>query len=155
MFPRTRPSHFQQNQRGSMLVISLFVIVVMALLVLTLIRLLSASGDSLIYEVYGLRAHQAAKSGLELKLTEVFPLCPLGSVNPVCADGSRNLPSACDADTTLSFALQGLQNCSVSSSCSVDNTGDSRYYQFTSTGTCEAGDAVTARTVSVDARVEL
>ncbi len=127
MFPRTRPSHFQQNQRGSMLVISLFVIVVMGLLVLTLIRLLSASSDTLIYEVYGLRAHQAAKSGLELKLTEVFPLCPPDSVNPVCTDGSRNLPSACDAHpelckdyrTAVSAAVAALQTPATAATTSL------------------------------------
>ncbi|GGD61917.1 hypothetical protein GCM10011357_16510 [Lacimicrobium alkaliphilum] len=138
-----------------MLVISLFVIVVMAFLALTLTRLLSASSDSLIFEVYGLRAHQAAQSGLEAKLTEAFPLCPPGSVNSVCVDKSLNDPTACDNTTAVTFSMDGLRNCSVSSSCSVETTGDSRYYQFTSTGTCEAGDAVTSRTAFVDARVEL
>lgn len=155
MFPEIRSVRSQQHQHGSMLVISLFVIVVMALLALTLNRLLSASGDTLIFEVYGQRAHQAAKSGLERKLTEVFPLCPPDSLNPVCIDGSGNDPAACDNTVPVTFSLRGLQNCSASSSCNVTDTGDSRHYEFTSTGTCEAGDAVTARTVSVDARVEL
>lgn len=154
MFPRPPIPVTTDKQRGGMLVISLFVIVVMALLVLTLTRLLSASGETLIYEVYGLRAHQAARSGLEVKLTEAFPVCPPGSVNPLCVDSSRNDPAACNNTTEQTFSHSGLQNCSVNASCSVSDTGNSRYYRFTSTGTCEAGDAVTSRTVSVDARVE-
>ncbi|WP_088329521.1 hypothetical protein [Lacimicrobium sp. SS2-24] len=152
MFPKTRSFAYQHNQRGSMLIISLFVIVVMALLVLTLNRLLSASSDTLIFEVYGLRAHQAAKTGLEVKLGEVFPLCPPGSVNQVCVDGSKNEPNACDATTQLSLTTGGLQGCSVNSSCTATVTAGTAYYEVTSTATCEAGDIVTSRTVTLNAR---
>lgn len=153
MFPRSRDIYSRHNQRGSMLVISLFVIVVMALLALTLTRLLSASSDTLIFEVYGLRAHQAAQSGLEVKLTEVFPLCPPGSANPVCADGSGHDPSACDLNSQVSFSLNGMLHCGFNTSCSYSDSGSNSYYLFTSTGTCEAGDAVVSRTLSVDTGV--
>ena len=66
--------HHPAKQRGSMLVISLFVIIVMALLGLTLSRLLSASSESIIYEVYGQRALNAARAGVEAQIALAFPI---------------------------------------------------------------------------------
>ena len=62
------------EQRGSMLVIALFVIIVMALLGLTLSRLLSSSSDAIIHEVYGQRALNAARAGVEEQIALAFPI---------------------------------------------------------------------------------
>ena len=58
-----RPSY--QSQRGSALIVAIFVIVVTSLLVATLSGLLRTSNESVVTEVYGTRAFTAAQSGLQ------------------------------------------------------------------------------------------
>ena len=133
-------------QKGSMLVISIFVIVVMSLLGLAMVNLLSASSDAVVHEVLGFRALNAAQTGLEAKVSEVFPLTE-GETNDFACG------FAIDHDFTVA---QGLENCRFSSDCSIGYNQDNiLYIRFTSTGQCEAGNVITSRTVSVDAKVEL
>ncbi|GAA0856552.1 type II secretory pathway protein [Aliiglaciecola litoralis] len=132
------------SQRGSMLVISLFVIIIMALLGLTMVRLLSASADAVIHEVYGARALQAAQSSLELTIKKAFPLTQDGA-------------SVCSTNTKSFANTPGLQRCLTISSCSlttgfVDET--TQYYRFQSIGICTAGKVTASRTVAVDAILE-
>ena len=128
------------KQQGSMLVISLFVIIVMALLGLTLSRLLSSSSDAIIYEVYGQRALNAARAGVEEQIALAFPI-----------SGS----ASCAASTIDFTPVPGLESCEVSAQCTqlnvVDGSISRTFYKFTSTGTCSAGDIIATRTVSVDA----
>ncbi|GAA6184451.1 MSHA biogenesis protein MshP [Aliiglaciecola sp. NS0011-25] len=134
-----------KRQSGSMIIIALFVIIVMAILGLTMVKLLSASADSVIHEVYGARALHAAQSSMERNIKEAFPLTQDGS-------------GSCDSLSTFSFAsVPGLQNCLSVSSCTlttgfVDET--TQYYHFESTGICTAGKVTASRTVAVDAIVE-
>ena len=132
--------HSVAKQQGSMLVISLFVIIVMALLGLTLSRLLSSSSDAIIYEVYGQRALNAARAGVEAQIALVFPI-----------SGS----ASCIA-TTIDFTpVPGLESCEVSAQCTqlniVDGSISKTLYKFTSTGSCTAGNIIATRTVQVDA----
>lgn len=134
-----------RHQNGSMLVIALFVIIIMALLGLAMVRLLSASADAVIHEVYGVRALQAAQSSLELKIQEAFPLTQDGA-------------GSCNSTNTKAFVnVPGLENCFTITSCSLTNgfVGETtEYYSFQSTGICAAGKVIASRTVAVDAIVE-
>ncbi|WP_146027080.1 type II secretory pathway protein [Bowmanella denitrificans] len=127
--------------------ITLFVLVVMALLGFALTRILSASSDTIVTEVYGVRALQAAKSGLESQLVAVFPLGVAGGD-----------PNGCAPDTGYQpIQAAGLVNCSVRSLCQTQEypIAGVRYYRFSAEGACEAGDAVVSRRLSIDARVSL
>lgn len=142
------PSLLNKHQNGSMLLTAIFVLIVMSLLGLTLTRLLSASSDAVTHEVYGIKAMNAAQSGLQRKIADAFPL-----------DGSAAL---CDGagESPLNLALNnivGLENCSAVATCTQTSYdgGDMIYYRFMSTGTCIAGNNVTSRTVAVDGKVEL
>jgi MSHA biogenesis protein MshP len=130
------------KQQGSMLVIALFVIIVMALLGLTLSRLLSSSSDAIIHEVYGQRALNAARAGVEEQIALAFPI-----------NGAPSCNSSSGPNMVFS-AIPGLENCEVSAQCSelivVDDAITLTYYKFISTGTCTAGDIITSRTVQVD-----
>ncbi len=133
-----------KKQRGSMLVIALFVIIIMALLGLTMVRLLSASADAVIHEVYGVRALNAAQSSLEISIQRAFP---------ATQDGA----SVCSASSFLFTNTQGLENCSAFTSCTLitgfeDETVS--YYRFESTGLCSQGKVTASRTVAVDAILE-
>ena len=142
-----RPSHMIYSintQRGSMLVISLFIIIIMALLGLTMVRLLTASADAVIHEVYGARALLAAQSALEQTLKDTFPLTQDGA-------------SVCGAQSIDFAAVTGLENCSAVSSCSLTTgyVGETiQYYHFQSIGICSAGKVTASRTVAVDAILE-
>jgi MSHA biogenesis protein MshP len=126
-----------------MLVISLFVIIVMGLLALTLTRLLSSSTDAIIHEVYGQRALNAARAGVEEQIALAFPISGAASCTAI-------------SGPTIDFALvTGLESCEVSAQCTqlnvVDGSITRTFYKFTSTGTCIAGDIIATRKVSVDA----
>ena len=64
----------QRKQRGSMLVIALFIIIVLAILGLAMLRMLAASADSVVSEVYGQRALNAARAGVERSIAAAFPV---------------------------------------------------------------------------------
>lgn len=129
-----------KSQRGSALVIAVFVIVVMLAVVLSLSRLLLSSSESLVYEVQGSRAFFAAQSGLELALTRVFPL-----------SGAPN----CSA-LSLVFNDEGLPGCRVEVSCQalslpVGNVA-TVLYQLNSIGVCTADNFVTSRELVLEVR---
>lgn len=127
------------KQRGSALVVAVFIIVVMLLLVLALSRTLLSSGDSLIYEVLGSRALFAAQSGLELSLVQLYPLDATGS----CV--SRIYP----------FSGEGLHGCQAQVQCStvsVLTPEPVQLHQLTSIGSCAANEFTSSRTVSIEVR---
>ncbi|MDF2179130.1 type II secretory pathway protein [Aliiglaciecola sp. CAU 1673] len=128
-----------RTQQGSMLMISLVILVVMSLLAATLLRLLSASADTLVYEAYGLRALQSARAGLDNQLVALFP-----------TSGA----SQCQVIDTNLGTLDGFSGCRFTSRCqhkSYDG-GAIQYYRLTSTGLCQAEGFEVSRTLSVDAR---
>jgi MSHA biogenesis protein MshP len=125
------------TQRGSMLIIALFVIIVLALLGITMTRLLSSSSEAIIHEVLGQRALNAARAGLECAVTKQFN------------DG-------CDYPETKTFdGVPGLENCSydvgTTSKNIVDESKTFTYWTFTSTGTCTAGKINVTRNIYIDA----
>lgn len=124
-----------------MLVISIFVILVMSLLGLAMTRILSSSSESVVYEVYGLKALNAARTGLERNVSTVFDL-DATTVTGNCGSDNRNLN-----------AIPGFENCRYEASCtSVPNINGQNYFRFNSTGICTIGNVVVSRTVAVDAR---
>lgn len=140
MFPNSRLS----QQRGSMLIIALFVIIIMAMLGLTAVKLLNSAADKVTHEVYGLRAFAAAQSSMDKVLEKAFPL-------------SQDGTGACNVDITNYGNTPGLEFCYAIARCSLTQgfVGESsKYYRFVSTGVCSAGDITASRTIAVDAKVD-
>lgn len=137
----------KRQQRGSMLVIALFIIVVMALLIGALGNIFKASTDSVIFEVYGVRAQQSAGAGLQQLAMTALPL------NSPAVDCNQ----AINSPSSMSN-IDGLKNCAYSASCTTENItfngSDYKYYWFTSTGSCQVGEQVISRTLSADALQE-
>lgn len=129
-------------QRGSMLVIALFVIIVLALLGLTMTRLLSSSSETIVYEVLGQRALNAARSGIECAVANQFgAVCP--HTTPKVFSG-----------------VPGLENCLYNaplpnSVAITDGAKNFTYLTFTSTGQCTAGKINVTRVVYVDVMLEI
>lgn len=129
-----------QAQAGSSLVIALFIIVLLGALLLALGRQLITAGQSVSIEVMGNRAFNAAESGLQLGLTQLFPLNSNASCNEVTA--------------TFNFSQPGLLDCQAELSCirvsNPDQTGRP-LYQLTSIGSCQAGDINSSRVLVMEA----
>lgn len=143
MYPNIRPN----RQRGSMLIISLFVIIVLALLGVTLTRMLAATSQTTVVEVAGLRALTAAQSGAQVILLQAFPLnAPIQDCNATFT--SPNLFSNID----------GLIGCSYSAACTTETVNKdgvaNNYYRFSSVGQCVVGELIVSRQVSLDAMQE-
>ncbi|MEP1448658.1 MAG: MSHA biogenesis protein MshP [Paraglaciecola sp.] len=129
------------NQKGSMLVIALFVIIVLALLGLTITRLLSSSSETVIHEVLGQRALNAARAGIECAVSEEF-------------GGGCNHPISKDFN-----GVSGLENCNYSvtptSKLIEDGAKSFTFWTFSSVGQCTAGNINVTRLVYIDAMVTL
>jgi len=140
-------SHSAKTQGGSMLVMALFVIVVFGLLAATMSSLLRTSSDNVIYEVYGLRAKQAAQAGIQRLALSSLPL----NAAPALCNQTILSPSAFSQ-------IAGLTGCQYAAQCNTSaisfNGDEFLYFRFTSTGTCQIDDKVTSRTISVDAMQE-
>lgn len=131
-----------------MLVMSLFVIVVIGLLSAALIKIVSSASNTTLSQVYGLRAQQAAQSGVQSLLQSSFVV------------GSA--PIACDQTITQASTfsnVNGLQACGFQATCETNTISfanvDYLYYKYTSTGACTIDNNVVSRTLSVDAMQEI
>ena len=140
------PEHLR-SQRGSMLVMALFVMIVISLLGLTLVSVISSTSQSVVYEVLGTRALSAAQSGMQQTAAAAFPL----NSGPVPCNTVINSPTGYSN-------IEGLENCSYTARCSttpIQKNGVAHYfYRFESTGLCQAGDVWVSRSVSMDALQE-
>ncbi len=133
-----------KKERGSLLVVALFVIIVLTLLAGAMINVVSNSSSNVINDVFGVRVKQAANAGIQTLISQSFPI---GSTPQTCQT-TVNSPS--------SFTnIPGLNGCSYVARCDsedIEFSGtDYRYYKFTSTGVCELSGSVFSRTVAVDA----
>jgi MSHA biogenesis protein MshP len=125
------------TQRGSMLVIALFVIIVLALLGLTMTRLLSSSSETIIHEVLGQRAANAARAGIDCAVAAQF------------GDG-------CNFAEGKTFnGVAGIENCwyqvTKTQKSIKDGNKNFIFWTFSSTGHCQAGNINVTRTVYTDA----
>lgn len=135
---------YQNGQRGSSLVIAIFIIVVLSALGAALVNMLDSSQESVAYEVLGTRAYTAAQSGLQWQLAEIFPLSSNGMSCKSQADINSTAPTFLN--------VKGLAQCNVSVTCTDFERESIRYYSITSTGECTIDGEVTSRTVAVEAR---
>ncbi|TDF34529.1 type II secretory pathway component [Alteromonadaceae bacterium M269] len=147
-----------------MLIIAVVVMTVILLLGLALTRVLASSSNAIVYEVFGVRAFNAANAGLEQNLARVFNTpgsVPQNLCDTVTSgDASPPVGSGNTIDSAVSFSnfssIPGFENCRFVSSCTVQsftaNSVNQNYFRFTSTGECSSDGIVVSRTVAVDAR---
>lgn len=136
----------RSQQSGSALVVAIFVIVVLGLLVATLSRLTVTSSDAVMTEVLGARAHNAARTGLNIAMMEVFPLQePSFDAIADCSEFSVTTPVTFSAATD-----PGLAQCNVTLSCNDVEFRNKTYFEITANGDCSAGGISASRTLSVE-----
>ncbi len=147
------------KQRGSALLMTLFITIVLILLGGALMRVLSTSSEGIAQEVIGTRAYMAANAAMQAKLQQLFPLnsastCPLAPL----------APSVTTHDfSTSGMNIDGLYHCSAEASCSwyaTHPTTGEKFYRLTSTGKCASSiltsnsknTVVSSRTLQVEAK---
>jgi MSHA biogenesis protein MshP len=139
---KLRENQVKTKQKGSAIVIAIFVIVVMALLGAALVKILSSSAESVAYEVIGTRAYAAAQTGAQWQLLEVFPH------NTNTATACKNFITEPDLSN-----VKGLEYCQATVNCDDGGTfTGTTYYVITSVGQCSFGGVITSRTVIIEAR---
>ena len=129
-------------QRGSALVIAVFIIVVMLMLALSLLGLLRSSSETVVYEVQGSRTLFAAQSALELALTELFPL-NAGTQNCAALTPEHSFTGTTASQCTVSIRCKAYQPAAGEAAA---------LFQLTSTAQCQVGEVQTRRTVLLEVR---
>lgn len=143
--------NYTSKQRGSALVIAVFVIIVMSLLGAALVKMLESSQENVAYEVIGTRAYTAAQIGVQWQLSQVFPLAVIGAEAQAlqCSDIDFN-------EKPQISNVTGLKDCEIvlnpATACVDILHQNTRYYTITSTGQCNIDGEITSRTVRVDAK---
>jgi len=133
-------------QKGSSLVIGIFILVVMSILGASLIEIMKTNEEAFTYEVLGTRAYNAAQSGLQWEMQQLFPL--RDATNPNSSDSSMCQSLSLDLST-----INGLQGCSAIVECtSFTHELTTTYYNIKSIGQCEINGEVTSRTIEVSAK---
>ncbi|QSX33236.1 MSHA biogenesis protein MshP [Shewanella avicenniae] len=129
----SRNKHFQlrliNTQKGSALMIALFIIVVIAVLAASLIRIGTDADEGVNLEVWSLRAFNAANSGADAALAQLFPLNG-GTVS--CSNV---------ASTWTPPNVTGFHGCdSITLSCTAFTVGTAHLYRITSHAVCQTGN---------------
>ncbi|QSX29677.1 MSHA biogenesis protein MshP [Shewanella cyperi] len=144
MFPKPtgaeRAIQFRRRQRGSALVIGIFVLTAMFLLAAALINMASDRDSALNQEVWGTRALAAANSGADAAMARLFPL-----------DGAEPGCTAVGSDWTPPDVL-GFHACQVFLSCQAITGSGMTQYLLQSHAVCASGDIRVSRQVEVTAR---
>lgn len=140
MFPNRAGLAAHRRQRGSALIVGIFVITVMFLLAAALIRISSDGDEALTLEVWGTRALAAANSGADVAMSKLFPL-------DNGASSCANVPAAWSVPNVV-----GFHGCAVSLSCNAFVVDGVTQYRIVSTAVCQSADLRVSRTVEVTAR---
>lgn len=155
----TKVTSCLQKQRGSALLMTLFIIIVLILLGGALMRVISNSSEAIAQEVIGTRAYMAANSAMQAELQMLFPLnssstCPLATL---LAKTTHHDFSATGNN------VDGLYHCTADTTCSLyatnPQTGE-KFYRLTSTGKCASSNlasdsknvVVSSRKLQIEAR---
>ncbi|RUO50233.1 type II secretory pathway component [Pseudidiomarina aquimaris] len=151
MCPRTALT-LPTRQRGAALVIAIFVIVVLALIGLTVVKLIRDSSDSTITEVYGTRTEAAARSAAEVFLTQLFPLTSNTANSSLCPARVNSVPQSLVLQQNLNAV--GLDRCTINVYCdrlslTAPYAGD--HYRILAQAQCNAGDFVFSRQLLLEA----
>lgn len=166
MFPNSRSLKQVNSQRGFLLPLALFIIVVMGVLALTISRMATQSQTAVVQEFISLQSFYAAESGAQRGMKALF----------FDVNGRQAADAAClDMNLNPDFSgIQGLSACSVAVSCTCLYQNESNcipenaanysplapadvlksFYTVTSEGTCGEREYRAERSIQVGAFLE-
>lgn len=143
MFPNPSYTKIIQRQRGFLLPLALFILVVMGALALTISRTGIQTQTSSIQELMNVQAFYAAESGAQRGMQRLFLNA---AINRTDVDGRCN-----GWNETYSFTANGLKACTAEVGCTftIDADDIHSFYTITSKGSCGVGQYRAERTVEV------
>ncbi|GHY14226.1 MSHA biogenesis protein MshP [Vibrio cholerae] len=130
----------RRSQRGSGLVLVIFIIVVVGFVALVANRNQARSSQQLVSMVLGTRAEMAARSALNIELSRFY----------------QTTTGSCHTSTlqNIDFVGEGLGQCVASVTCqslgALDNGQE--VYQLSAIGRCQVGDWSLQRVIEVGLR---
>ncbi|MCG9695488.1 MSHA biogenesis protein MshP [Shewanella sp. Isolate11] len=142
-FDQAQPRRLR-HQRGSALVVGVFIITVMFLMAAALVNILRDADEQVNLEVLGTRAFAAANSGAEVALARLFPLSGLAADSVCLASSSWTPPD-----------IVGFRGCSVNLTCSSTTFAGETLYAISSEATCGAANCDGDSCIRVNRKVEV
>ncbi|MCP4320277.1 MAG: hypothetical protein GY951_15790 [Psychromonas sp.] len=134
------------KQKGSAIVLAIFVIIIISLLGAALVSLQRDSAKGSSYEVYAARAYLSAYSASEIALVDLFPLNSSVANATNCTGADISVPLGADI---------GFHGCTANYQCEaivpVNSASLPTRYKVVSTAVCENSQTVTRRQISVEA----
>lgn len=132
------------RQKGSALIVAIFIIIVLSALGAALVNMLESSQEAVAYEVLGTRAYTAAQSGAQWQLGQIFR-----------PGSTSDIVNSCSVDSPPSInSIDGLNGCAIVDPmiCNEFEHEGVRYFTIISTGECKIDGEITSRSVEVQAR---
>lgn len=128
-------------QKGNMLVLALFAMVVLSLVGITMATLMASSERTIVNEVLGERAEQASRAGVEILANAAWPVND--NVFYTCANPSTF--------TVTRFSdVEGMDGCNIVTRCDsrIVNFSGGRdiHYEIKATASCSAGEFTAVKT---------
>lgn len=137
-----KPCTFPAAQRGFLLPVAMFIVVVMGLAALALWRTTSQSSVASVQELLTVQSLYAAESGVQSGLSELF--YPVASARPAVDNRCTSMSQS------LEFAgISGLNLCSAEVNCQLLEPG---MYRIEVSGACGSGMTRAVRDLEVQAR---
>jgi len=151
MFPNRIRKNSLQHQRGFLLPLALFILVVMGALALTISRTSIQTQNSTLQEFTSIQAFYAAESGAQRGMQRLFldtsNALTRAAVNARCTSWNENFTFA---------GVKGLSICNAQVNCgfTVDTNNTKSFYTITSVGNCGHQQFRAERTIQVGAYLE-
>lgn len=144
---RQRPYVSAQKQRGFLMPLAIFIVVVMSLFAAALWRTTVQTSLSGAQEMVTVQAFYAAESGAQNGMQALFfpDANNRNAVDTRCTALSLN---------TVFTGVAGLNSCSAQVSCAGSSAGATSFYTITSIGRCGSGLMSAVRTVKVGSFVD-
>lgn len=164
MFPNPAYTKIIQRQRGFLLPLALFILIVMGVLALTISRTITQTQTSSIQELMNVQAFYAAESGAQRGMQALFLSIPTRKLtDQACADMAINNNftgvnglQMCTATVTCACRYQDSSACAHGAATNYEPTSPvgvtKSFYTIKSVGTCGPADHYRAeRTIEVGA----
>lgn len=135
-----------QYQRGFLMPVALFVLIVMGIFALTLSRQTAHGNVASVQEAVSIQAFYAAESGAQFAMNQLFyqgQTQTAVDANCVAIDGN-----------TLNFTAASLNQCRSLLRCTRQSINAISYYTIQSDGRCGSGSLSAQRSIAVSALME-
>ncbi|GAB1256942.1 hypothetical protein NBRC116494_14440 [Aurantivibrio plasticivorans] len=151
MFLSTRTHNYREKQGGWLMPLAAFIVIVMALLAVTLGRLVSNTSVASAQELISTQTFYAAEAGAQYGMSRVFydTASPTSRASGTAACASSN-------GQVINFNAAGLGGCRTQVNCQsvVDASNTTTFFTISSQANCGSGNVTSQRTVSVSAYLQ-